>query len=246
MPVPYSPKFNQPGNNMIERMLRHLFICLLSIYLPLSAAGDSSSYAEKPLNKQKWEELSNGLDYTEDSKDKPKEKEATKEKNTDFDLSGINVFIKYIGFALIIGIIGYICALIITSLLNKNASIKKSNIQITSEDDLQEENISEWPLQRILNKYMDEGDIRNAIRIYYLMSLQLLHLNGFIKWEKDKTNSKYLLEVSSHPFVADFSALTRIYETSWYGKYIPDAVVFAVIKSQFTVFNNQFPAPDGK
>ncbi len=226
-------------------MIRYLFILLLSVYLPLHVAADSSSYSEKPLNEQKWEELSNGLDYTEDPNKKPKEKEdVNKEKNTGPDLSGVSELIKYIGFALIIGIIGYICALIIASLVNKNATIKKQNIEITSEDALQEENISEWPLQKILNKYMHEGDIRNAIRIYYLMALQQLHLNGFIKWEKDKTNSKYLIELVDQPFAKDFSALTLIYETTWYGKYIPQEAVFNVIKDQFTMFNNQFPTPD--
>ncbi|ABG59397.1 hypothetical protein [Cytophaga hutchinsonii] len=230
---------------MIERMIRYLFVILLSVYLTLHAAADSNSYSEKPLNKQKWEELSNGLDYTEDPNKKPKEKEpVSKEKDTAPDLSGVSEGIKYIGFALIIGIIGYICALVIASLVNKNARIKKQTLQITSEDELQEENISEWPLQKILNKYMHEGDIRNAIRIYYLMALQQLHLNGFIKWEKDKTNSKYLLELSAQPFVADFSALTTIYETTWYGKYVPDEAVFSIIKDQFTMFNNQFPRPD--
>jgi len=88
--------------------------------------------------------------------------------------------------------------------------------------------------------------MRNAIRVYYLMSLQLLHLNGFIKWEKDKTNSKYVSEFSSDPRIQDFSNLTLFYETTWYGTFIPDETVFEVAKSQFTLFNNQFPKPDEK
>lgn len=244
MPVHYLLKFIQPGNNMCERILKYLFLFLLSAYLSLPGAADTSTYETKPFSKEKWEEISSGLDYTETAQKKTEQKEA--EQKTDYDLSGFGVIIKYIGFALIIGIIGFICAQIIMSLINKNQNIKKSSVHITHEDELHEENIAEWPLQQILNTYVREGDVRNVVRIYYLMSLQLLHLNGYIKWEKDKTNSKYLMELSAQPFAADFAALTTIYETTWYGKYLPDETVFGVIKSQFDMFNHSFPKPDAR
>jgi hypothetical protein len=234
-------------------MKKTFFILCLSVFVllnsPMLYSQQVQDYKTNTLDKEKWKTISEELDYTEEKKEKPKEhpkERKQEEKTSSMDLSGIAPLFKVLGFVLIIGIIGFILAKLLPTLLYKNSAVVKSNIDIESEEELHEENIAEWPLQKLLNKYIADGDIRNAIRIYYLMSLQLLHLNGFIKWEKDKTNSKYILEFSSHPQAADFSNLTSIYETTWYGNFQLNASMFDVAKNQFLMFNNQFPLPDEK
>lgn len=228
-------------------------ILVFSVVLLVLLKSNSSysqtqqDYKVNTLDKKKWETISGELDYTEEQKKEQepvKEPETTSDSST--DLSWLGPFIKIFGFVLILGIIGFILAKLLPMILYKNARIAKSKIEIESEEELHEENIAEWPLQKLLNKYVADGDIRQAIRIYYLMSLQLLHLNGFIKWEKDKTNSKYILEFSSHPKAEDFSNLTRLYETTWYGTFQLNEHLFEVAKNQFTMFNNQFPLSDEK
>ena len=239
-------KFIQSGNSMkVYRIIPLLLYFLLIYSKPLYA---QQNYKENSLNEKKWKELSDGLDYSEEKKteDKKPQKEKQPVEHPDWNLAGLAPFIKILGFICIIAIIAFLIAKLLPGLLYKNSRITKSLVEIETEENLQEENISEWPLQNLLNKYITEGDIRNAIRVYYLMSLQLLHLNGYIKWEKDKTNSKYVLEFSSHPQIQDFSNLTRLYETTWYGNFIPDETVFAVAKNQFILFNTQFPRPDEK
>lgn len=234
-------------------MKKTFFILCLSVFVflnsPVLYSQQAQDYKTNTLDKDKWKTLSEGLDYTEEKKEKSKEKpleHKQEEKSSGTDFSGLAPLLKVLGFILIIGIIGFILAKLLPTLLYKNSAVVKSNIDIESEEELHEENISEWPLQKLLNKYVADGDIRNAIRIYYLMSLQLLHLNGFIKWEKDKTNSKYILEFSSHPQASDFSSLTSIYETTWYGNFQLNENMFNVAKNQFLMFNNQFPLPDEK
>lgn len=210
-----------------------------------SYSQDQSDYKVNTLDKKKWETISGELDYTEEKKDKPKEAAPTNTAPS-ADLSWMAPIIKIVGFILILGIIGFILAKLLPMVLYKNSKVSKSNFDIEVEEELNEENIAEWPLQKLLNKYISEGDIRQAIRIYYLMSLQLLHLNGFIKWEKDKTNSKYVMEFSSQPQSEDFSNLTRLYETTWYGNFQLNENLFDVAKNQFAMFNNQFPIPNEK
>jgi len=222
-------------------------LCLNSVS---NAALPQKNYPENSLNEKKWEEISSGLDYSEEKKkeeeEKKKEKKIAPQQPISWNFGALGPILKIIGFIIIIAVIAFLIAKLIPALLYKNARVSKSPIEIESEENLEEENISEWPLQQLLNKYVSDGDMRNAIRVYYLMSLQLLHLNGYIKWEKDKTNSKYVLEFSSDPRIQDFSNLTRFYETTWYGTFIPDEAFFAVAKSQFTLFNNQFTKPDEK
>ncbi|MGN6646543.1 MAG: hypothetical protein ACTHJT_08430 [Cytophaga sp.] len=232
-------------------MKKTVFIFCLSVFVflnsPLLYSQQTKDYKANTLDKDKWKTLSEELDYTEEKKPKEKPQEYKhEEKSSGMDFSGLAPLFKVLGFILIIGIIGFILARLLPTLLYKNSAVVKSNIDIESEEELHEENIAEWPLQKLLNKYITDGDIRNAIRIYYLMSLQLLHLNGHIKWEKDKTNSKYILEFSSHPQASDFSNLTSIYETTWYGNFQLNESMFDVAKNQFLMFNNQFPLPDEK
>ena len=238
------------GSSMRKNcVLIFIFLLLLnSNTVVYSQQEKDGEYKVNTLDKKTWETLSEELDYSEEKKPKkeePKPKE-TKEETSSMDLSGIAPIFQVIGVLLIIGIIGFILAKLLPSLLYKNSSVQKSNIEIDVEEDLLEENISEWPLEKLLKKYVTDGDMRNAIRIYYLMSLQLLHLNGLIKWEKDKTNSKYVIEFSSHPKSEDFSNLTRVYETTWYGNFKIHEDLFEITKNQFMMFNNQFRVSDEK
>ncbi|MBC7451596.1 MAG: hypothetical protein H7259_08930 [Cytophagales bacterium] len=223
------------------------FFCICSLHHP----GAAETKPEvNTLDKEKWENISSGLDYSEDEKEEEPEPKKAEQKaepiSQGVDPSFLAPLLKIAGFILAIALLGFILARILPSLLSNGNARVENRISIDAEEELKEENIAEWPLQKLLNKYIQEGDIRNAIRIYYLMALQLLHLNGFIKWEKDKTNSRYVMEFASHERSKDFSTLTRIYETTWYGQFIPDEAMFAIAKSQFTMFNAQFPMPDEK
>lgn len=246
MRVHLPTKFNYSGSSMKKTIFIFSLILFVLFNSSWSYGQDQNDYKVNTLDKKKWETLSEELDYTEEKQEKPKEAPKPDTPPPSADLSALAPIIKIVGFILIIGIIGFILAKLLPMILYKNARVTKSNIDIEVEEELNEENIAEWPLQKLLNKYMTDGDIRQAIRIYYLMSLQLLHLNGYIKWEKDKTNSKYVLEFSSQPQAADFSNLTRLYETTWYGNFQLTESLFDVAKNQFAMFNNQFPVPNEK
>jgi hypothetical protein len=231
------------------RTLHLLF--LLSLYFVgtfFQVKADSTNYKVNTLNKKKWESISSGLDYTEEEKKKEPEKKEKKEEpvNKNIDFSFLAPVLKVIGFILILGILGFIIARLIPAIVNKNATVKQSIKIDIDNTELKEENIAEWPLEKLLSNYIKDGDLRNAIRVYYLTALQLMHINGAIIWKADKTNSHYVSEFSEHANAKDFADLTRIYETIWYGQLIPDETMFAVASNMFKTFNTQFHIPNEK
>jgi hypothetical protein len=224
---------------------------LLSLYFVgtfSQVKADSTNYKVNTLNKKKWESISSGLDYTEEDKKKEPQKTEKKEEptNKNIDFSFLAPFLKVIGFILILGILGFIIARLIPAIVNKNAAVKQSIKIDIGDTELKEENIAEWPLEKLLSNYIKDGDLRNAIRIYYLTTLQLMHMNGVIIWKADKTNSHYVSEFSEHANAKDFSDLTRIYETIWYGQLIPDETMFSIASNMFNTFNTQFHIPNEK
>ena len=64
------------------------------------------------------------------------------------------------------------------------------------------------------------GDLREAVRVRYLLVLQALDAAGALAWRRDKTNRQYVAEVAAaRPALAEpFRAVTRAFDAVWYGE----------------------------
>ena len=82
------------------------------------------------------------------------------------------------------------------------------------------------------------GDLREAVRMRYLQSLELLRQRELIGPGKDKTNMDYLRELATTGWHKPFAALTLHYEYIWYGKLPLSAPQFAQLDQQFAAFKN--------
>lgn len=80
------------------------------------------------------------------------------------------------------------------------------------------------------------GDWREAIRMRYLHSLQLLEAKQLIAPGKDKTNMDYLRELASTAWHKPFAKLTLHYEYVWYGQQPLNNGQFAQLEEQFSAF----------
>ncbi|NBC16638.1 MAG: DUF4129 domain-containing protein [Bacteroidetes bacterium] len=61
------------------------------------------------------------------------------------------------------------------------------------------------------------GDLREAVRWHYLHVLRHLAADDLITWAIDKTNHEYERELPDGALRQRFAALTRQFETAWYG-----------------------------
>lgn len=124
-------------------------------------------------------------------------------------------FLKTIGLILLFGLVIYI----VYSLIKNRDSFKK---EVKSEQVLKEMNpeiISKSELELLLEKYTNEENYRECVRIYFTFILKEIIRNGWINWKKEKTNFDYILEMKGKPNSERFEESVKIYDLVWYGEY---------------------------
>lgn len=82
------------------------------------------------------------------------------------------------------------------------------------------------------------GEMRQAIRWWYLYTLFQLAGRELIVPGKEKTNNDYLRSMRSTPYYKKFATLTLDYEYIWYGGFDVSEENFRNINQEFRDFNN--------
>lgn len=207
---------NQPGSNAVHRGERVTIKEFRSDNI--KEVTGNIDYTEKPPKKKEHE--------TED--EEPESGTAAPASATPWGGEAI----RWISYILILGAVLYFLFVII-----RNTTSAPSNPKLTIRDDYRihpVENIEELEIDRLLREARESADYRFMIRIQYLALLKALNSKGFIKWERDKTNREYTMELFSRevPY-HEFRKLTLAYETVWYGEHVIDAAGCHVIMSGF-------------
>lgn len=96
-----------------------------------------------------------------------------------------------------------------------------------------EEKLESTDINSLLKHAIEKGDHRTALRLYYLLLLQQMSLNGLIRWSKEKTNFEYLIELNDNELAHDFKHLTIAYERVWYGDRNLNAMRFRQLEPAF-------------
>lgn len=106
-----------------------------------------------------------------------------------------------------------------------------SNIDYGQDQDINPETIEKSQLEKDLAQAISEENYRRAVRIYYILVLKALINRNLIKWEKRKTNTHYLAEMTTHSAFDNFNKSVNMYEWTWYGKNTPSMEVFERFKT---------------
>ena len=83
------------------------------------------------------------------------------------------------------------------------------------------------------------GNYRLSVRLLYLQTLKSMSDKGHINWQINKTNTDYINEVGSRPWVTAFKELTNDFEYTWYGETLIDKETYAVLQQKFQSFNSR-------
>lgn len=103
--------------------------------------------------------------------------------------------------------------------LSMSGIMKSSSTKISQVGEFNENQpIQKNNFKQLINTAVADENYRVAIRYSYLLLLQGLDANGYIEWERQKSNYDYLLKVKNSPFYTDFSSVTLVYENAWYGE----------------------------
>lgn len=125
--------------------------------------------------------------------------------------------------------------------LNKKGFIRlfaTKDQQIISEQFI-EENIDQINFDQLTQKAKSEGNLRKAVRYYYLWMLKNWSQNGLINYEPNKTTKQYLKEIDHNDNKIDFEYVSYIYDNVWYGYHEITEVDFLKIEDQLQQLINK-------
>ncbi len=214
-------------------------------------------FSEKKINRETWRELRDGIHYKKKEaggkeeyfenwsdefkkrrkreflNEKPRERDFLNEKNrtsksqnnSSWTIPQWTIYLAYI-------LVGLVLIFIIYQLFFKNPIPANKKLEAMVHEELPiEKPISE--LEKLLSKYIQEGNYREAVRIYFIFIIKELREKGWIHWEKKKTNTAYLFELRNRKQYPSFSQVTLIFEIIWYGDRMIDEEQFRLIRPQF-------------
>ena len=137
-------------------------------------------------------------------------------------------------------IIGGFAAFLILYLYNSNVGLfRRSRVIMAEESDTETEDIFAINYQREIDKAVEMGNYRLAVRLMFLRLLKNLSDKNIIQYKQDNTNLDYLSQLYPGGMYADFFRLTRNYEYCWYGQFEIDKEKFVVIKKDFDNFDRK-------
>ncbi len=177
----------------------------------------------KGFDENKWRDIIGDNDFIESP---PEQEEDTPMRKPAFE--GGSEILKAIGYGVIIAIVILLLYFVVKN-IKVGPRIRKPGITpFTNESP---EDIHDLDIQGMLKTALNEGNLKMAVRLYYLLLLRNLDGAGLIRWEKDKTNRDYLSELfSSETYYDDVRKLTLKYEEVWYGDHhFPDETLRSLI-----------------
>lgn len=214
------------------RKVFHIFLLLLFA---------NNLFAEPiKMDEDKWNEIRNGLDYTEKVEveevpdEKPVEFENSKAPNLLPRFGGMQI-IKVLGIiAIILFLVGLIIHFLDPNLFKSFRKNQKIRVNIDDPDYLDQSD-----LERALEYELDQSNFRACIRIYYLLLLESLDSQRKIHWKKDKTNRQYVLEIKEKPIRKNLKNMTKVYEEVWFGDYLLDQELYNHWSNKFQTIISQ-------
>jgi hypothetical protein len=102
-----------------------------------------------------------------------------------------------------------------------------------------DEDIHAISFEEAIEKAVNEGNLRLAVRLLYLQSLKKLSDRELIHWQIDKTNIAYVHELEGTAYEQSFGQLTSDFERNWYGDRHIEPAEFNQLRDQFNLFNQQ-------
>ncbi len=220
-------------------------IAIIWIFLPFYIKANDilvqeyqrNPIAVKKIDQNDWKEAIEGINYVDKIAPARKKKNVHKEDNQNTSASVQKVRSRLATIVLML-IVGLIVFLLFRFALGKYIFSTASNTLIAgtvkaTEIAQLEENLNLYDPSQLIDKAIQAQEYRLAIRLYYLKTLHQLSLKELIEWEKRKTNSDYLQELSSSDLKDDFEQLTQVYEHTWYGNQQVGEYEFQQIQPKF-------------
>ncbi len=188
------------------------------------------AYAEYKIAPAQWEQLKRDKAFTYKN-DIEKAPQQTAENN-----SAIIKFLRAIAhffsdgggyYLLWILAAGLLIWMLYSLLISKDIFLfsRKAKTFTPAGQPAEEEDInSDWASLAL--RASANNDLRLAVRYNYMLLLQLLQKGELIQYRSDKTNFEYAAELADTAYKQPFKQLSRQYEYTWYGNYVPTTAAY--------------------
>lgn len=130
----------------------------------------------------------------------------------------------------------FFVAVILYHLLKNQAIFKKVTVSSPAKEVADDEDeLLQNDYDKLVHQACKLADYRMAVRYLFLKTLRHLKEKNIIDYARDKTNSRYALEVPMQ-WRNDFSKLILHYEYVWYGNFAVSREQFEVAQQRYSVF----------
>ncbi|MCW5923856.1 MAG: DUF4129 domain-containing protein [Saprospiraceae bacterium] len=194
--------------------------------------------AVRSIKGERWDEATQGLDYSKDRPKPPREKKQRDPNvgNSNIDWTSATQWLGNLLQTIAILAAAVAIAFGIWRMLRapRNRQIARDGVEITL-DNL-DTYLHESDLDRFLREALGRGNYTLAVRISYLRIIKNLSEQNALKWSPEKTNRDYLREMRGHSSAELFREATRIYEQVWYGNQPLSAAEYERLAPRLGVF----------
>lgn len=144
--------------------------------------------------------------------------------------STVEIIFKILAYLIILAVI----IMIIKIIINKEGGwIFKKDAKKIKTTTYFEEDIHSINFKDIITKEKNNNNLRICVRYYYLWLLKSLSDRCIINWDKEKTNSDYIYEISNPKIKEEFEFLSYIYDYCWYGEFEITSADFEKVEAHF-------------
>lgn len=225
---------------LILKNLKHIVVIAFLVLVAFPTIGqEAESYYEAPVehrefDKERWEKTVEGIDFGEVEKEKEKKEKESQPFTAPDSFFGDGKYVRILFYSIFIVFFAILLVRLMTGRYTIVQTKLKSKKTYTIED--VEDHLHESDLERFLRESLEQGNFRQAIRMYYLIIIKELSQKSWIRWKKDKTNFDYLREMRKKSQFPVFRTVTRIFDKVWYGETDVDEPDYNRLKTYFENF----------
>lgn len=148
---------------------------------------------------------------------------------------------SWVSTVLLVLIIGVFLSLVIYYMAESGLFRRRQKIVAEEGHNMEKmpEDIFAINYQKEIDTATANGDYRLAVRLQYLRLLKQLTNRNLIRYEQDKTNMDYLMQLHNTAWYHDFFRVTLHYEYSWYGQFAVSSQTYQLIMQDIQKLENK-------
>ena len=137
------------------------------------------------------------------------------------------------------GLAVFVILFVAYKLLSGQVPLFQRNKTLSKEHPLHEAEIT-GDVATLIEKAIQQKDYRQAVRLLFINTLDLLAQNGHITLSPDQTNYHYLQQLQDKAMKQAMAPIMLHYEYVWYGEFVPTDQQFQQIHQRFINFRQQW------